>query len=297
VISHHLTQRALGPLTGLDHIFDFAAQRRIVEHHQVHVEQRLLFGPQLSGEFFRNCAHIVAHTFEGCFEQRNFSRNIGNALVRHHVQISRGQHDHRRTDRRTRRARYADKLGFLDALALTPQAADRARGFGVGNNARQLRTHGHEEGFFALIELAAFLLLDDQNPDHSSVVDDRCSQERGIALLTGFSKVAITRVIGGVFEVQRLFTGAHQADQAFVGRHADFADRALVQALGRHQDKTIGLWIKQIDRADLTAHGLFDAQHNNPQRRLEILGGVNFLDDLAQRIEHGSGSNSVSGAR
>ena len=27
--------------------------------------------------------------------------------------------------------------------------------------------------------------------------------------------------------------------------------------------------------------------------RAEILGGVNFLDDLAQRIEHGSGSNSV----
>ena len=46
-------------------------------------------------------------------------------------------------------------------------------------------------------------------------------------------------------------------------------------------------------RRDLAAHGFLDAQHNNPQRRLEILGGVNFLDDLAQRIEHGSGSNSV----
>lgn len=167
----------------------------------------------------------------------------------------------------------------------------------MGDHPGQLRAHGDQKGFFAFVELATFFLLDHQNTDHTAVVDDRRAQEGGITLFTGLGKVAIARVIGGVFEVQRFFTGAHQADQAFVGRHADLADRTLVQALGGHQHKTVGLWIKQIDRADLTAHGLFDAQHNNPQRRLEILGGVNFLDDLAQRIEHGSGSNSVSGAR
>ncbi|MNW61129.1 hypothetical protein D3C74_391650 [compost metagenome] len=100
-------------------------------------------------------------------------------------------------------------------------------------------------------------------------------------------------MIRSVFEVQGFFTRADQTDQTFVGCHADLADRALVQALGGHQDEAVGLGIKQIDGADLTAHGLFYAQHNDPQRRLEILGGVNFLDDLAQRIEHGSGSNSV----
>ena len=100
VISHHLTQRALGPLTGLDHIFDFAAQRGVVEHHQVHVEQRLFFGAQLRGELFRHRAHVVAHAFEGVFEQRYFGRYVSDGLVGHHVQIGRRQHDHRRTDRR-----------------------------------------------------------------------------------------------------------------------------------------------------------------------------------------------------
>lgn len=163
----------------------------------------------------------------------------------------------------------------------------------MGDNAGELRAHGHEEGFFTLIKLAAFLLLNDQHADDAAVVNDRRPEERRVALFTGLGEVTVARVIRGVFEVQGFFTRADQADQTFVGCHADFTDRALVQALGGHQHEAVGLWIKQVDRADLAAHGLFDAQHNNPQRRLEILGGVNFLDDLAQRIEHGSGSNSV----
>ena len=163
----------------------------------------------------------------------------------------------------------------------------------MGDYACELRAHGHEEGFFTFVELAAFFLLNDQHADDTAVVNDRCTEERGVTLFAGFGKVAITRVIGRVFKVQGFFTRPHQAHQTFIGRHADLADRALVQALGGHQHKTVGLGVQQVNRADLAAHGFLDAQHNNPQRRLEILGGVNFLDDLAQRIEHGSGSNSV----
>ncbi len=163
----------------------------------------------------------------------------------------------------------------------------------MGDDPGELRAHGDQEGFLAFVELATLLLLDDQDPDHAAVVDDRCAEEGGEALFTGFGEVAITRVIGGVFQVQRLFPGTDQADQAFVGGHADLADGALVQALGGHQHEAVGLRVEQVDRADLAAHGLFHAQDNDPQRRLEIFGGVHFLDDLAQRIEHGSGSNSV----
>ncbi|MNJ35548.1 hypothetical protein D3C77_302970 [compost metagenome] len=159
--------------------------------------------------------------------------------------------------------------------------------------AGQLSAHGHQEGFFTFIELAPLFLLDDQNPDHPPVVNDRRTEERGEAFFTGFGEVTVARVVGGVFQVQRLFPGADQTDQALVRGHADLADRTLVQAFGGHQHEAVGLRVEQVDRAYLTAHGLFDAQHNDPQRRLEILGGVNFLDDLAQRIEHGSGSNSV----
>ena len=93
-------------------------------------------------------------------------------------------------------------------------------------------------------------------------------------------------MFGGVFEVERLFARTNQADQALVGRHADLADGFLVQALGGHQHKAVGFRIEQVDRADLAAHGLAHPLHDNAQRRLEVLGGVYFLDNLAQRIEH-----------
>ena len=66
----------------------------------------------------------------------------------------------------------------------------------MGNNPGELRAHGHEEGFFTFVELAAFFLLDDQHADNAAVVNDRCAEERGVALFAGFGKVAITRVIG-----------------------------------------------------------------------------------------------------
>lgn len=47
----------------------------------------------------------------------------------------------------------------------------------MGDHPGQLRTHGHEEGFFTFIELAALFLLDDQYADNAAVVDDRCAEE------------------------------------------------------------------------------------------------------------------------
>lgn len=198
----HLAQRALRPLAGLDHVGDFAAQRGIVEHHQVDIEQRALFRAQLGRQLGGQGTHVGAHAFDGGLEQRQFGVDVDDGLVRHHVQIRRRQHDHRRTDRRARRTRHTDELGFLDALALPAQTTDRTGGLGVGNNAGELRAHGHEEGFFAFVELTAFFLLDDQHADDAAVVNDRRAEERGVALLAGFGEVAIARVIRGVFEVQ-----------------------------------------------------------------------------------------------
>ncbi len=297
VLTDHRAQGALRPLAGLDDVGHFAAQRSVVEHHQVDIEQRPLFGTQLGGELGRQGAHVTAHTFQSVLEQRQLGSDVSDGLVGDHFQIGRRQHDHGNTDRSTRRTGHTHEFGFLNAFALTTQTADRAGCFGMRDNARQLRAHGDQEGFFALVELTTLLLLDDQHTDHTPVMDDRRAQERGVALFTGFGEIAITRVICSVFEIQRFFARTDQTDQAFIRCHADFADGALVEALGSHQDKAVDLGIEQVDRADLAAHGLLDAQHNNAQRRLEILGGVNFLDDLAQRIEHGSGSNSVSVAR
>ncbi|MCY1441563.1 hypothetical protein D9M71_578820 [compost metagenome] len=177
MIGDHLAQRALGPLTGLDHGGDFAAQRGIVEHHQVDVEQGPFFRAQLRGELGRQRAHVGAHAFDGGLEQPEFGVDVGDGLVRHHVQVGRWQHDHRRTHCRTRRTRYANELGLLDAFALTTEATDRTGGFGVGDNAGELRAHGHEEGFFTFIELTTFFLLNDQHADNAAVVNDRRPEE------------------------------------------------------------------------------------------------------------------------
>ncbi|MNQ77837.1 hypothetical protein D3C85_927280 [compost metagenome] len=296
MIGDHLAQRALGPLAGLDHGGHFAAQRRVVEHHQVDVEQGALFGAQLRGELGGQRTHVGAHAFDGGLEQLELSIDVADGLVGYHVQVSRWQHDHRGTDRRTRRAGYTDELCFLNTLALTAQATDRTGGLGMGDNARELGAHGHQEGFFALVELAPLLLLDHQHAHHLAVVDDRRTEEGGITLLAGFGEVAVARVFGGVLQIERLLAGADQADQTLVGRHADLADGALVQAVGGHQDEAVALRVEQVDRADLAAHGLLDPLHDDAQGRLEILGSINFLDDLAQRIEHGSALVRISPA-
>jgi len=240
----------------------------------------------MRGELFRESAHVGAHGLQRSFEERQLGIDVVDVLVRHHIQISRRQHHHGGSDAGAWRARNADEAGFLDALALPAKPADRTGRLGMGDNTGKLRAHGDEEGFFTLVELAAFLLLDDQYAHHPTVVDDRRTEKGGITFLAGFGEVAIAWVFGGVFEVERLFAGADQADQAFVGRHADLADGALVEAFGGHQDEAFGFRIEQIDRADLATHGLPDSQHDDAQRRLEVLGGIHFLDNLAQRAEH-----------
>ena len=142
----------------------------------------------------------------------------------------------------------------------------------MGDYPCQLGTHGDQEGFLTFVELAPLLLLDDQYPHHTTVMDDGGAQERCKPLFAGFGKVTVARVGSGVFQVERLFPGAHQAHQALVGRHADLADGALVEAFGRHQHEAVGFRVEQVNRADLAAHGFLDTPDNDPQRRLEIFG-------------------------
>ncbi|MNJ54357.1 hypothetical protein D3C77_497930 [compost metagenome] len=175
VLGHHLAQRTLGPLPGLDHLHHFAAQGRVIEHHQVDVEQRALFRAQLGGKFGGEVAHVFAHPFQGIVEKLEFGVDVIDGLVGHHVEIGRRQHDNRLAHCRAGRTRHTDELGFLDTLALTTKATDRTRGLGMGNNTGELGAHGHQEGFFALVELATLLLLDNQYPHHTPVVDDRCT--------------------------------------------------------------------------------------------------------------------------
>ncbi len=298
MVADHLAQRALRPLAGANEPGDLTAQRGILEHHQVDVEQCPLFLAHLAGKPLGQGAHVGAHCLQRRLEERQLGLDLGlfDRFVGHHVQIRWRQHHHRRADGRAGRTGDADEAGFLDALALAAEAADRAGRLGMGDDPGQLRAHGDQEGFLALVELAALLLLDDQHAHHPPVVDDRRTEEGGIAFFARLGEVAVARVFGGMFKVERLLARAHQADQALVGGHADLADGLLVQAFGGHQDEAIRFRIEQVDRADLAGHGLPNPQHNDAQRRLEVLGGVHFLDNLAQRAEHAQRLSPVSPA-
>lgn len=293
VLHHHLAQGALGPLAGTDDALDLVADGGIVEHHQVDVEQRAFFLAQLAGELARQRAHVGANALQGLLEQGDLGVDVVDLLVRHHFQVGRRQHHHRLAHPDPGGAGHADELGFLDALAELAQAADRTGRLGMRDDPGELGAHGDEEGFLAFVELAALLLLHHQHPHHPPMVDDRRAEERRVALLAGLGEIAVARVGGGVLQVERLLAGADQADQAFAGSHADLADGTLVEAFGGHQDETLGLGVEQVHRADLGTHGFLDPLHDDAQRRLQILGGVHFLDDLAQRVEHARGLVSV----
>jgi hypothetical protein len=207
--------------------------------------------------------HVLTHPAQGLVEQLQLGGDVVHRTIRHHVEVGRRQHHHRGADAGAGGAGHADELGLLHALALTAEAADRAGGLGMGDDPGELGAHGDQKGFLALVELAALLLLHHQHAHHPPVVDDRRAEEGGVALLAGLGKVAVARVVGGVFQVQRLLAGADQADQTFVGGHADLADGALVEALGGHQHEAVGFRVEQVDRADLAAHGLLDPLHDD----------------------------------
>ncbi len=231
----HLTQRPLSPLASADDVGHLVTQRGIIEHHQVDIKQRQFFRPQLRRQLAGQLLHVITHAVLGAAEQRNLGIDILNLLVRDRFQISRRQNHYGMTDGYARRAGYTIKAGVLDHLAAPPQPADGTGGFRVGNDSGQLRTHGNQEGLFALIELAALLLLDHQYAHHPAVVNNRHTQEGGIALFASLGKVAETGVRCRIFEVDRLLTGTDVTDQTLAGAQGNGTDGILVETFGRHQ--------------------------------------------------------------
>src|SRR3546814_8889867 len=64
---------------------------------------------------------------------------------------------------------------------------------------------------------------------------------------TLFRAVAVTGVLGGMFEVERFLASPHQTDETLVRGHADFANGLLVQAFGGHQHKASGFRIERSE--------------------------------------------------
>ena len=70
----------------------------------------------------------------------------------------------------------------------------------------------------------------------------------------------------GVFQIERLGTGADQRDQSLTALEVQMSDRVLVQAFGGHEQETVTGGIHQIDGAHLGAHRFAHARNDDVQR-------------------------------
>ena len=134
---HLRQQRALGPLAGLDHGGDFAAQRGIVEHHQVDVEQRALFRAQLVRQLGEQ-ARMSARTPSMAVLNSPSSAVMSVMVLSGTTSRSAGGNITTAVPTAAPGEPGTPMNCFLDALALTAQATDRTGGLGVGDNAGEL---------------------------------------------------------------------------------------------------------------------------------------------------------------
>jgi hypothetical protein len=166
-------------------------------------------------------------------------------------------------------------------------ADDGAGGLRMGDHARQLGGAGDEEGLLVFVEAALFDLLDHQHAEHAALVDDRYTEEGAVEFFADAGQEQEAGVGLGVVEIERFFAGGDLADQALVRRQADLADEAGVQAFVGHEHITAAVRISQVHGADFGAHDVAHPPHDDIERDLQVIGGVDFLHDTAQGVEHG----------
>ena len=117
----------------------------------------------------------------------------------------------------------------------------------MGQHAGQLRPQGDEEGFVLFVVAALVRLLHHQDAQHAPLVDDRHSQEAGVALFPGLGEIEETGVGVCLLQVKRLLAFGHQADEALTRFEDDLPHRLAVQADGFHQHQFIVLGIVEIE--------------------------------------------------
>ncbi len=129
-------------------------------------------------------------------------------------------------------------------------------------------------------------LTQNQNTQDLAILDDRRAEETVVALLPSVDDALIARMGGCVIEVDGLGPLAHQTDQSAPELQAHPPHGILAQTIGRMQDMPVIVEVVQIHRANIGAHRLFDAMHDDGERLLKIRGVVDFLNDPPQGFQH-----------
>ena len=274
--AHDIGQRRRRPLSFTDALLDFLAQRRVTQHLLIDLEQRMFLGGDTTGETLRRDADLFAHGVDRLLEACDLEFDIGGDQIRDGVQVGRRRQHEGLADGDTGRAGHAGE-GRLTAG--TSQLAQRPGGQRVGQHSRQLRAEGDKEGFLTFIETALLVLLDDQHPEHATLMDDGDTEEAGETLLSGLLEITELGMCGRILEVERLFSERHHPDQALATCQTDLPHRRRAQTDGVLEHEAIAFRCQQIDGADVRLHGLAYAQHHGRQCRVQRTCAIDLLND------------------
>jgi len=110
--------------------------------------------------------------------------------------------------------------------------------------------------------------------------------KRGFA---GGGDVAEGGMSGRVLDVDWLGPAGDQAGQALPQLQSHLAHRARPQAIGSHQHVFATNGVGHVHRAHVGVNGGLDLGDDEAERLVQIVGGVDVLNDAPQDIQHGTG--------
>ncbi len=210
-----------------------------IQHAQINIKQRLLFGPQALGRSLGQVSHFLTYAHQRIIQAGDFRADIFHLTIRHGRQIRRREQQHAEADGRTRAAgQTIIKTGQVrpSRIQLIEQ---HPGGMGVGNHRRQLGGDSHQKGFFTLIETAHITLLHHHHPEHLAMMHHRHAEKGVKRIFAGFRQVMEFGMAEGIFQVHRLFAQAYLTHQAFRQPQTDMTHRFLLEAFGCHQHITL----------------------------------------------------------
>jgi len=157
---------------------------------------------------------------------------------------------------------------------------------GVGDGASQLGCQGEQEGYFVIFKLTRLTLAHHQYTQNLPVLDNRNTEETMIGDLAGIGDKQVTRMAGGIIQVNRFSALTNQPDEAPVHWQSDLSHRLPAQSVGSAQHMVSHFVISEIDRADIGFYGKFNLPHDHLQRAIQIRCAVHLLDDSVKNFKH-----------
>ena len=160
------------------------------------------------------------------------------------------------------------------------------------NETGDLGGQGHQERDLVLTVAARLAVLDHEDAEHFADMDDGYAEECLEGLLADAQYLVVALVDRRVLQVDRFGPLRDETHDALAGRQGDPTDHLRVESLVGDIHEATAVTITKVDRTDLRIEDHRHPGHEQIQRSPETGCGTDVLDDLSQRVEHGSPSEA-----